>query len=211
MDIAVSSWLHITSFDPSKLHKECGGAGTLTAGQNHQKVEIQPRQKARRRSQQTMGRPKRNVLAAAEESLTPPAQLEQSHTLARVIKPEGNNLFTCELPNQKTMVVELGQIFRNTIWIKRGGFVVVDAYSNRAPDSRAEGEIVNVVRDEKQWRKQSYWCVDAKHALGCPASKLICDIVYRPKEFAKVVYEPSDSEEESNVGKMPPSDSEDES
>jgi probable RNA-binding protein EIF1AD len=115
-----------------------------------------------------MGRPKRNVIAAAEESMTPPAQLEQSHSVVRVIKPEGNNLFTCELPNQKTMVVELAQIFRNTIWIKRGGFVVVDAYSNRAPDSRAEGEIVNIVRDEKQWRKQSYWWVDDKISwLSC--------------------------------------------
>lgn len=34
--------------------------------------------------------------------------------------------------------------------------------------------------------------------------------VNRPKEFGKAAYDLSDSEEESNVGKMPPSDSEDE-
>jgi probable RNA-binding protein EIF1AD len=32
----------------------------------------------------------------------------------------------------------------------------------------------------------------------------------RPKEFAKAAYDQDDSEEESTVGKMPPSDSEDE-
>ncbi|KAH7319825.1 hypothetical protein B0I35DRAFT_478135 [Stachybotrys elegans] len=136
-----------------------------------------------------MGRPKRNVLAAAEEALTPPDALERNQSLVRVLKPEGNNLFTCELPNQKTIVVELAQRFRNTIWIKRGGFVLIDKYVDGAQDSRAQGEIVNIVRDEKLWRKQPYW----------------------PAEFAKSsAYDISDDEEESNVGKMPPSDSEDE-
>ncbi|KAF5677514.1 translation initiation factor 1a if-1 [Fusarium heterosporum] len=136
-----------------------------------------------------MGRPKRNVLAAAEAALTPPDALEPNQSLVRVVKPEGNNLYTCELPNTKTLLLELGQRFRNTIWIKRGGFVLAERYEDSKEDTRSEGEIVNVVRDEKAWRKQSYW----------------------PKEFVKKnTYDLSDSEEESNVGKMPPSDSEDE-
>ncbi|CAG7561571.1 unnamed protein product [Fusarium equiseti] len=136
-----------------------------------------------------MGRPKRNVLAAAEAALTPPDALEPNQSLVRVIKPEGNNLYTCELPNTKTLLLELAQRFRNTIWIKRGGFVLAEIYQDSKEDTRADGEIVNVVRDEKAWRKQSYW----------------------PKEFVKKsTYDLSDSEEESNVGKMPPSDSEDE-
>ncbi|KAJ4131483.1 hypothetical protein NW768_005669 [Fusarium equiseti] len=136
-----------------------------------------------------MGRPKRNVLAAAEAALTPPDVLESNQSLVRVVKPEGNNLYTCELPNTKTLLLELAQRFRNTIWIKRGGFVLAEIYQDSKEDTRADGEIVNVVRDEKAWRKQSYW----------------------PKEFVKKsTYDLSDSEEESNVGKMPPSDSEDE-
>ncbi|KAL6923595.1 hypothetical protein ACHAPO_007833 [Fusarium lateritium] len=136
-----------------------------------------------------MGRPKRNVLAAAEAALTPPDALESNQSLVRVVKPEGNNLYTCELPNTKTLMLELAQRFRNTIWIKRGGFVLAEIYQDSKEDTRADGEIVNVVRDEKAWRKQSYW----------------------PKEFVKKsTYDFSDSEEESNVGKMPPSDSEDE-
>ncbi|KAI9158216.1 S1-like domain-containing protein [Paramyrothecium foliicola] len=134
-----------------------------------------------------MGRPKRNVLAAAEESLTPPAALEAHQSLVRVAKPEGNNFWTCEFPNGKTIVLELAQRFRNTIWIKRGGFVLAERYQEVVENTRAEGEIINVVRDEKLWRKQPYW----------------------PKEFSKSL-DSSDDEDESNVGKMPPSDSEDE-
>ncbi|KAK0643876.1 hypothetical protein B0T16DRAFT_459972 [Cercophora newfieldiana] len=136
-----------------------------------------------------MGKPKRSVLAAAEESATPPDELTESQSVARVVKAEGNNLYTCALPNTKTIVVELEPRFRNTIWIKRGGYVLVDLASaeERGPGSRVVGEIVNVVRDEKAWRKQAYW----------------------PKKFVKNTYDDED-DEESTVGKMPPSDSEDE-
>jgi probable RNA-binding protein EIF1AD len=108
-----------------------------------------------------MGKPKRNVLAAAEESATPPDELTDSQSVARVVKAEGNNLYTCALPNTKTVVVELEPRFRNTIWIKRGGYVLVDLASadERPANSRVVGEIVNVVRDEKAWRKQPYWSV----------------------------------------------------
>ncbi|KAK5988092.1 S1-like domain-containing protein [Cladobotryum mycophilum] len=132
-----------------------------------------------------MGRPKRNVLAAAQEAMTPPDDLEPNQTVVRVVKPEGNNLYACELPNKKPVVLELAQRFRNTIWIKRGGFVVAEGYPVGSTDSRAAGEIVNIVRDEKLWRKQAYW----------------------PKEFSKSAYDDSD-EDDSNVGKMPPSDDE---
>lgn len=109
-----------------------------------------------------MGRPKRNILAAAEESTTPPGELGENQSVARVGKPDGNNLYTCILPNTKTVVVELAQRFRNTIWIKRGGFVLVDLTSSEErtkANSKVQGEIVNVVRDEKAWRKMAYWCV----------------------------------------------------
>lgn len=104
-----------------------------------------------------MGRPKRNVLAAAEASLSPPDALEPNQYIVRVVKPEGNNLYACELANTKPLVLELAQRFRNTIWIRRGGFVLAERYPAESEESRAEGEIVNVVRDEKLWRKQPYW------------------------------------------------------
>lgn len=113
-----------------------------------------------------MGRPKRNVLAAAAESTTPPDELAASQQIARVGKPEGNNLYSCVLPNTKTVVVELAQRFRNTIWIKRGGFVLVDlapSEERARANAKVQGEIVNVVRDEKEWRKMPYWYVVCNH------------------------------------------------
>lgn len=104
-----------------------------------------------------MGRPKRHVLAAAEESLTPPDSLLPDQFVVRVVRPEGNNLYTCELPDKKSFVFELAQRFRNTIWIKRGGFVLAQRYGDGSESLRPAGEIVNVVRDEKLWRKQPYW------------------------------------------------------
>ena len=107
-----------------------------------------------------MGKPKRNAIAAAaEESTTPPDALTESQSVARVVKAEGNSLYTCALPNAKSIVVELEPRFRNAIWIKRGGYVLVDlaTMEERPKGSRVVGEIVNIVRDEKAWRKQPYW------------------------------------------------------
>ena len=105
-----------------------------------------------------MGPPNRKALTAAKAPLSPPDAIEPNHSLVRVIRPKGNNLFTCELPSRKPVLLELAQRFRNTIWVKRGGFVVAERYGESAEETRADGEIVNIVRDEKLWRKQPYWC-----------------------------------------------------
>ena len=105
-----------------------------------------------------MGRTKRNVQAAADESTTPPVELTPTQSIARVVKTEGNSRYICELPNKKTFLVELEDRFRNTIWIRRGGYVLVDLSSgDDRKGSNVAGEIINVVRDEKDWRKQTYW------------------------------------------------------
>ncbi|KAH8681187.1 hypothetical protein BX600DRAFT_14433 [Xylariales sp. PMI_506] len=134
-----------------------------------------------------MGRPKRDIRAAAEQSTTPPDVLSETQSLARVIKAEGNSLYSCSLPSNRTVIVELADRFRNTIWIKRGGYVLVDLVTSEETKGRVEGQIVNVVREEKEWRKQKYW----------------------PQEFKKATYDDEEDDEESNVGRMPPSDSED--
>ncbi|KAL6719233.1 hypothetical protein ACLMJK_003470 [Lecanora helva] len=133
-----------------------------------------------------MRRPKRNLLATAEETCTPPSALGEGVTIARVKKAEGSNLYSVELPSAvESMLVELPSRFRSQIWIKRGGFVVVDTSAFKDRENKLKGEIVNIVRDEKDWRKKSYW----------------------PPEFAKKSAYSDDSEdEESTMGKLPPSD-----
>ncbi|KAK7509045.1 putative S1-like domain-containing protein [Phyllosticta citriasiana] len=137
-----------------------------------------------------MGRPKRQIHAVEEETLNSPDALDATQTIAKVAKAEGNNLYTVELPAGKTVLAELNAKFRSTIWVKRGTFVVLDQSTMAERENKIGGEIINVVRDEKTWRKQKYW----------------------PAQFTKSSAYPEDSDdEESTVGKMPPSDSEDDS
>ncbi|KAL8713011.1 MAG: hypothetical protein Q9220_002871 [cf. Caloplaca sp. 1 TL-2023] len=134
-----------------------------------------------------MARPKRILLATAQETSSPPSVLDDGHVIARVQKAEGKNLYLVQLPSSSKppLLVELPSRFRSQIWIKRGGFVVVDTTAFEDRDNKLDGEIINIVRDEKAWRKQAYW----------------------PSEFVKKSHYPEDSdEEESTVGKMPPVD-----
>lgn len=153
-----------------------------------------------------MGKPKRNLLATAEETSTPPASLDIGYVIAKIVKGEGNNLWAVEAPgNSGTLLVELPARFRSTIWLKRGGFVVVNTNAFDDRENKLGGEIVNVVRDEKRWAKQAYWevaCLD----YGQDQLLIVC----RPKEYVKKpAYREESDQEESNVGKMPPCDGSD--
>ncbi|KAI4621229.1 uncharacterized protein J4E88_005257 [Alternaria novae-zelandiae] len=133
-----------------------------------------------------MARPKRNVLATIDSTITPPDALAPNHAIARITKAEGKNIYAAELPDGKPVLAELEARFRSTVWIKRGSYVVIDMSALADRENKLDGEIVNVVRDEKAWRKMSYW----------------------PKEFVKKsTYVQDSDDEESTVGKMPPSDS----
>lgn len=137
-----------------------------------------------------MGRPKRNLLATAAETSSPPAVLDQGHFIALIRRAEGNNLYSVELPSEKEpLLVELPSRFRSHIWIKRGGYVLVDRSAFDERENKLGGEIVNVVRDEKQWRKQAYWLVF--QASG------------------NMHYLDDSEEDESTAGKMPPAEESD--
>ncbi|KAK5121446.1 hypothetical protein LTR85_005279 [Meristemomyces frigidus] len=134
-----------------------------------------------------MPKPRRNIDAVAQETLTPPDQLSQTQSIARLKQAAGNNLYQLELPSGKTVLAELHQKFRSTIWLKRGSYVLVDTAALADRDNKIGGEIINVVGDEKAWRKESYW----------------------PAEFAakKSSY---DEESDDEGPQMPPSDDEEE-
>lgn len=104
-----------------------------------------------------MAPPRRKVLETVEETLTPPNQLTASQQIARVTKATGNNVYLVELPSKESILVELSARFRSTIWMKRGSYVLVDFDAIQDRDNKLKGEIVNIVRDEKQWRKEPYW------------------------------------------------------
>lgn len=111
-----------------------------------------------------MPRPKRNLLATIDSTVTPPDALPAGHYIARITTAAGNNLYNAELPGEKAVLAELEAKFRSTVWIKRGSYVVIDTSALADRENKLDGEIVNVVRDEKAWRKMAYWYVIFVHA-----------------------------------------------
>jgi len=134
-----------------------------------------------------MPKPQRAVNAIAEETLIPPEALSENQAIARLKQAAGNNLYHLELPSGQPILAELNQKFRSTIWLRRGSYVVVDMAALAERDNKLSGEIVNVVGDEKVWRKMPYW----------------------PSEFAARKASYGDESDEDGGPKMPPSDDED--
>jgi probable RNA-binding protein EIF1AD len=97
------------------------------------------------------------MLATAAGTSTPPDTLSEGQCIARVIKATGNNLFTIKQADGKELLVELPAQFRSTFWIKKGSFVLVDTQALADRDNKLDGEIVNIVREEREWRKMNYW------------------------------------------------------
>ncbi len=85
----------------------------------------------------------------------PPSSLSPSQHIARIVKPHGNAIYTVELPSKTDLLVELPMRFRNAVWVRRGGFVLIkmEAFA----EGKVGGEIVDVIIDEKKWRKEGYW------------------------------------------------------
>ena len=95
--------------------------------------------------------PKRQTVFA------PPGVLPLDYTIARVMSNEGNNLFSVSEPAGRTLLVELPSRFRSAVWLRRGGYVLVNRAALAERENKLRGEIVEVVRDEKEWRKMPYW------------------------------------------------------
>ncbi|KAH8154871.1 uncharacterized protein LAJ45_01402 [Morchella importuna] len=129
----------------------------------------------------------RRALTAIDAlTTTPPDTLPPGHIICRIITSAGNNIYRLLTPTDaKTEILaELPTMFRGKVWLKRGGYVVVDTGAFGERENKLGGEIVNVVRGEREWRKEGYW----------------------PKQFPKEeeLEDSEESEEESTVGKMPP-------
>jgi len=90
-----------------------------------------------------------------QTSSDPPEKLTENQSIAQIAKPHGNSLYTVVIPQKSELLVELPTRFRNAVWVRRGGFVLVDTegYS----EGKVGGQITEIVRDEKVWRKMSYW------------------------------------------------------
>ncbi|KAI9842599.1 MAG: hypothetical protein M1837_007037 [Sclerophora amabilis] len=135
-----------------------------------------------------MARPKRKLIATADETSTPPTDLSENQAICRVIRAAGNNLYLAELPSGDSILAELPARFRSTIWIKRGGYLLVNTTAFDVRDNKLQGEIDNVVRDEKEWRKQAYWQATRSPPDCWKSGKLLIADVSKARTVSKAIY-----------------------
>ncbi|KAA8904576.1 hypothetical protein TRICI_005446 [Trichomonascus ciferrii] len=103
----------------------------------------------------------------------PPEELNKDQVIGAIAKPLGNSLYDLEVPESqwgrvieifpdlkdktdRTIVISMPPKFRNTVFVKRGGQVVVDLYTDE-PSTRAYGDLSNVVTNKKEWQRYPYW------------------------------------------------------
>jgi probable RNA-binding protein EIF1AD len=101
---------------------------------------------------------------------TPPDKLEPNHVIACIVKARGNSLYdvrlaptqykqllSTELNDEKesAIVVSMPPKFRNTIFVKRGGYILVALFDDT--QATVKGEIANIVVNKKDWQRFPYW------------------------------------------------------
>ena len=98
-------------------------------------------------------------VSKALSALDPPDALLPKQIIARVDKALGHAQYACLLPSKTVVTADLDERFRQTVWVERGNYVLLERYDPKEVDGEAVAKIVKIAKDEKLWRKMSYWCV----------------------------------------------------
>ncbi|EEB08824.1 translation initiation factor eIF1A-like protein [Schizosaccharomyces japonicus yFS275] len=95
--------------------------------------------------------------ATFQASMDPPDHLEENQLIARVTALRGSSLFEVTDPAGSTLLVEMPPKFRKSVWVKRGGYVLLDKSEFQDKKNKIDGTIVHVIHSTKVWMKQHYW------------------------------------------------------
>lgn len=117
------------------------------------------------RSQDTM--PRKGVQRILQNVGEPPSELAENQVIGSVVKPRGNSQYEIKISDgtssklgvPNTIVGIMPKKFRNTVYVKRGGYLLVDLYDDLVKDGtdKLHGEISNIVLDRKEWQRYPYW------------------------------------------------------
>jgi probable RNA-binding protein EIF1AD len=107
----------------------------------------------------------------------PPDSIKPNEIIISVLKARGNSLYECTVPESqtskltakddlsedKTILLAMPPRFRNTIFVKRGGFVVAELYDETIrTQGKVKGDLSNIVTNKKDWQRYPYWPVEFK-------------------------------------------------
>lgn len=101
-----------------------------------------------------------------EEIGEPPNELKPNEVIVSVVKLRGNNIYEVVVPasesqrlklDNEELLASMPPKFRNTVFVRRGGYVVITLHEDPSNDIKVKGEISNVVMNVKDWIKYPYW------------------------------------------------------
>nr|CAG8461187.1 2211_t:CDS:2 [Entrophospora candida] len=105
-----------------------------------------------------MGRKQKN----ANKILTTYPIPSDSQKIVRILNNRGKNLFEIEYPDGTTTLSILPSKFRNIVWVKRGGYVIMSPVES---DNKIGGEIIHVLLPEhvKNLKSEGIWPKEFKN------------------------------------------------
>lgn len=83
---------------------------------------------------------RKHVTRELEEDLSVPSE---SQSIVQLIESRGNNLHEAMDVNGERFLISMPRKFRNSIWVKRGDFVIIEPI---AEGDKVKGEIVKILR-----------------------------------------------------------------
>ena len=101
-------------------------------------------------------------------------ELTETQVIARIEESRGKGAFTViTAGTTESRLVHLPPRFRNTVWIRRGSFVVVEWGADDEVDSCDDGVIVHVLTREhiKDLKKSGGWPEGLKEVFTLPESE----------------------------------------
>ncbi|KAF9346848.1 hypothetical protein BGX34_003582 [Mortierella sp. NVP85] len=95
---------------------------------------------------------------ASSDILTDLHELEDGQRFAKVIGTRGNNVHEVQFEDGDQMLVNLPPKFRSLVWVKRGGYVVIQP-AEEEDKTKVGGDIVAVLFPDhiKRYKQEGTW------------------------------------------------------
>ncbi|CCJ30932.1 unnamed protein product [Pneumocystis jirovecii] len=100
---------------------------------------------------------KKKIEKLGQMTIDPPDELSKNQEIACVMEIKDHDLYLCKTANGETLLAELPPRFRCKIWVRRGGFVVLNTQTFDKKECKIQAEISIVIQNEKIWKKKKYW------------------------------------------------------
>ncbi|EMR09132.1 hypothetical protein PNEG_02475 [Pneumocystis murina B123] len=100
---------------------------------------------------------RKKIQKLGQITLDPPHELPIYQKIAHVVEIRDHDLYLCKTADGETLLAELPARFRCKIWVRRGGFVVIDTHEFDKKGGKIQAEITIIIQNEKIWKKKKYW------------------------------------------------------